>query len=199
MLFTPDGRPSGIFICEKCSKVSRVQELAEECCKQKMCACGSPITTQYSFTCDPCRKLKELEREQLDLDKALEVDLDKINWHAAYYSDAAGGYGEGYADDMEIMLDIIAQNLDELEPEDRPKEIIIWQCKRMPLCDFNSDVITDRIELIDGLEDYEFEGLDELDEALRRFNEANKIYYFHNPKEIYVRLPLDHFQLDQFE
>ena len=184
-LFLASGKSAGVWYCTECKLVRRTQEEAEACCAPyecNMCGCELP-RKMFRTRCSECIEKTRVAKMQALMDKASLIENGMHMYHEHVFCDTGDKYG-----DSETVTERITDYLSELEPEDRPKEIVIWICGTEPVVNTHAGWILDQIELPDECEDYEFHGVEALDEAMRLFNEANSGIYLYKDlwKEYYV-------------
>ena len=61
-LYNEHGRGLGMWYCEKCRLMGPDRETAEECCKPRLCECGSEVGRGMAM-CDKCRTAYRHEKE----------------------------------------------------------------------------------------------------------------------------------------
>jgi hypothetical protein len=168
-LFHADGKPCGIYHCEKCRVVHREKQLADECCLPRICDCGAECPQCYTV-CDDCRRKKEREREAERFAKAEKV----TEWNGAIYSDGRG-WNEGFFANVEDLEDWLAcEEEDDGSQPDRPE--YVWTCDDKPFCQLEYDHIIENATQ-EAYEDWDagnISGEKELKAAIEAFNEANK-------------------------
>jgi len=163
-LFIKDGKSAGVFYCPVCLFVSRSRELAEACCKPRICdKCGLEIE-KHSY-CHPCHDKAERAKEQARFEAAEKL----TTWDGWVFSEGHG-YNEGFAASVDDLFDAVES------PDDIPD--YVWTCDPVPFVFASLDDIKQRIEESeDAYEDFDAndcEGLPELEKAIEAFNEANK-------------------------
>jgi len=166
-LFHQDGRPSGVFYCEKCRGVRSEKEQAENCCKEPTCSgCGTEIS-KYWTKCDACREKEEAAREAALFEAAEKV----TTWDGWIYVEGLG-YRDGFFESVDDLLDFVGEGEEDQMPE------YAWTCDSYPFAQVSIEEIKERIE--DSGEAYEdfdandLDGLKELEAALDAFNKANE-------------------------
>lgn len=144
------------------------REGAEDWAKPRVCACGKPVEWKHYAICSACWDAAHLARVQALLDAAVEDPTHDGPVYLGYL-----GSNDGYFEDMDALLDYLADR-----EGDRPE----WAfcCKVTPAVSLSiediADMISDRVHSEDfGRKD--IAGLDALQEAVARFNEANKDGY----------------------
>ena len=171
-LYKADGNTAGIFYCSECRIVHPNREQAEWCHGERVCACGKKVTQgHYRRQCDECYtadwKEKERQKEAGRFEAATKIPE----------SDYAGSHifhNDHYYESVEEAIDGYIEGQ---EPE------YVWACKakRLPLIDLG-DVTCN---LLDNMwEDAEIDdlyGVEELDAALKAFNEANAKLEMYEP------------------
>jgi len=161
-----DGKTAGIFYCSQCRIVARTKEEAEFCHGERICECGKKIESIHSrqSKCSECDGKEWKEKERKREAERFEV-ATKIK--AADYKGEHVYLGDKYYDSVEDAID---EYLDGQEPE------YVWACKDKQLPEVDLEDVT--CNLLDNMwEDAEVDdlnGIDELEAALKAFNEANK-------------------------
>lgn len=163
-LYLKDGRAAGIFFCGECRIVHRDESLANQCCSPRFCTrCGVAEQPKYSLLCEPCARLASAERERERFEKAEKVE----EWDGWVYCEGTGR--DGYSESIEELLDLLEDSGDPIPP-------YVWTCTAIPFAAVTIDEIKDRI-CDDAYEDFDADdlsGLDDLKEALDKFNQANE-------------------------
>jgi len=157
-LYHADGKPCGIYHCEKCRIVHREKQLADECCLPRICECGAECP-QYYTVCDDCRRKKDIARERARFDAA-----EKLT---AWSGPVCEPHGDRYARNIDELLDL-------LDEDETPE--YVWTCSERPVCHLDYDSIIEGATS-DAYEDFDPGSLDgeaELMKALEVFNAANK-------------------------
>jgi hypothetical protein len=164
-LFKQDGAAAGIFYCSECKIVSRTQEEAEWCHGEKLCACGKKITQGYfQRKCGDCDGIEWKEKQRQKESERFEA-ATKIK--ASEYSGEHVMCGDEFYESVEEAID---QFLEGQEPE------YVWACRDhgLPIVDVE-DVISNLLDnMWDDADTSDLYGLNELEAALKAFNEANK-------------------------
>lgn len=88
-------KPLNRWFCGKCRLLHHSIDIAEQCCKNKICSCGVEITEQYYTTCKTCRRIQECQKEKETFEKAQKVET----WDGPVFLDGFG-YNEGYFDSV---------------------------------------------------------------------------------------------------
>jgi hypothetical protein len=164
-LYKADGTTAGIFFCSQCRIVHRSQEEAEWCHGEKLCSCGKKITQgYYQRKCNECDskewKEKERKKESERFEAATKITEAEYKGEHVYC-------GDKYYDSVEDAID---QYLEGQEPE------YVWACidKSLPSVDVE-DVTSNLLDnMWDDADVSDLYGVDELEAALKAFNEANK-------------------------
>jgi hypothetical protein len=174
-LFYEDGRSAGVFACGKCRLIHTHRDLADRCCEPYICPhCGKPVEEKHRTAHHDCT-----EKDKISKAEKLEA------WDGWVYLD-----GHGYRDGYFLSLDELIEYLDDEEIDPRPEWAFL--CQTMP---FKGPDIGNIIEQCcdDMYEDAEdsLSGLDELEVAIKEFNEANKgtVSYYPDYKRA-VRIPV---------
>lgn len=164
-LFLLNGKPSGIFFCEKCRSVRLSEELAEQCCQNYKCrVCGKDTGSRSWLICDACRHKEDQEKEQARFLKA-----EKLNtYDGPVYCEGLGTNGD--------FSPSLSEFIDHCDDEGIPLPGYVWACTENRFVNAKIGDILCRIT-DDAYEDFEPEclhGIGELKFALEAFNEANK-------------------------
>jgi hypothetical protein len=164
-LYKQDGSASGVYFCESCRIVYSNKEDAEWCHGERLCACGVKITQGYrQKTCSDCEskvwKEKERKREAEKFEAATKINAEDYKGEHVYLDDK-------YYDSVEEAID---QFLEGQEPE------YVWACvdKQLPKVDLEDLTCNLLDNMWEDAEVSDLNGIEELEEALAVFNEANK-------------------------
>lgn len=164
-LYHQDGKPSGVFYCEKCRCVKRTEEEANECCQPYICKhCGKETGRNYWTICHECEALRDAQQEADRFQKAQKL----TEWNSWVYD------GAEYYESVEHYLET---------RDDLPIPAYVWACKENRFAIADVSDITDRIEE-NGYEDFDaddLKGMDDLKAAIEKFNEANKDVVSYEP------------------
>jgi hypothetical protein len=166
-LFHADGKPCGIYHCEKCRIVKRTKEEADECCLPRICDCGAECA-QYYTVCDDCRRKKDIARERARFDAAEKV----TTWDGP----VCEPHGDRYCRNLDELLELF--DCDESAPPE-----YVWTCSERPVCNLDYGSIIEGATG-DAYEDFDPGSLDgekELTEALEKFNALNKEHVVWEP------------------
>jgi hypothetical protein len=155
-----------VFFCESCRIVYANIDDAEWCHGERLCACGKKIESIHSrqSKCGDCDdaewKEKERKRETDRFEAATKIPALDYKGEHVYLDDK-------YFDSVEDAID---QYLEGQEPE------YVWACigKNLPEVDLE-DVTSNLIDnMWEDADTSDLNGVDELEAALKAFNEANK-------------------------
>jgi hypothetical protein len=158
----PDGRPAGVFICEKCRRLGATRLQVEKCCQPHACPrCGLALKTGCSAFCDQCYRAKkaENERERFALAEKL------TDWDGPVYLDDTGR--NGFSDTLKSFLEGL--------PAGEPRPEYVWACNTIEFVRVSADDILENIG-DDAYEDWdgEMNGVPEFQAACEAFNLANR-------------------------
>lgn len=166
-LLMPDGKPSGVFACEKCGTVNNIQSIVSRCCNWKCDQCGKDVTRGMTkcihCICEASRK-RTLER----LEAAEEVN----EWGSWVYSEDFTGHNDGWFTSLEDLIEYVGE-LDADERGDLP-DFVFCSTTDIRKIDFG-EALERACE--DGYEDmgsHRFALEKETQEAIDRFNKANE-------------------------
>jgi hypothetical protein len=173
-LYLKDGKSTGIFFCSICRTVHRSKEEAESCC---VCSeCRSNKQLPHSTLCTECKARRNIELAAMEADKKKEI-LDKAevvrDWKFLWFNDKM-------YKDVDILLDD-CQNENISIPEFvHPMKPITFEGFDLSvlLDDFTDNIMIEDMDSNDIAS--HLKGLDQLQEAFRKFNEANSeiiMYY----------------------
>jgi hypothetical protein len=163
-LYKQDGKQAGVFFCSECRSVFVSEEQANGCHGDRFCGCGEKLIQRFVSLCSACesrnRRAEEREREAQRFEKALKVQ------ESEYASDMVSD-GDNFYDSVEEAVD---QYLEGQEPE------YVWATKNVGVPLANSDGIVESIleNMWEDADSSDLIGLEELDAAIAKFNEANK-------------------------
>jgi len=168
-LFHSDGRSAGVWHCDKCGIIHRLESAAESCCQINKCEdCGKDCERTYYTICKDCERKKIDENKRLQFEKAKHVP--ESEWNDRVYD------GNDYYDSVEEMREMRESNGDEILE-------YVWACETRPLVNID---VSDATQCIEdrAYDDFEFEdlhGIKDLEKALDAFNEANKDFLLFTP------------------
>ena len=201
-LFTAGGEPSGLWQCAACKRVSLVAIAAEECCRPYKCdMCGCEIPRKlYRTRCSDCIEKADRARMRERMDRAQRLDREtpycpEQEW---FWCEHGSSRNEGYGSWDELM-EAAEEWLRETDPADRPEHIVMWVAGTEPLVKVNSMWLTEHIadNAWDEFDIDDLNGLDELEEALRKFNEANSsLFLFKDLWQQYYLVPVSEFDIE---
>jgi hypothetical protein len=163
-LYKQDGTATGVFFCSECRAVFPNREQAEGCHGERICKCGKPIDRRYYATCSECSNAAfdagQQEKEKVRYEKAEKVP----------YADYKGGMlfdGDKYFSDLEEMED---------HYYDAPLPEYVWACEDVGVPKATSESIVENLleNMWEDADHNDLNGLDELDAAIAKFNEANE-------------------------
>jgi hypothetical protein len=164
-LYKPDGTSAGVFMCSVCRRVHATEDQADWCHGERLCACGKKIQQGYfQSKCNECQgkewREKEAAKEAERFEKATKIKA----------SDYAGEHvfcGDQYYDSVGDAVD---QFLEGQEPE------YVWACQDSHLPKVDLEDITCNLldNMWDDADTSDLNGIEELEAALKAFNEANE-------------------------
>jgi hypothetical protein len=169
-LYLKDGRSARIFFCARCRCVAPTEDLAGKCCQNYHCqVCGKDTGERGWLVCNACRCRGEEVKEASRFARAEKLS----QWDGWIYAE---GVGDEYFDCVETMLE--ACDSDGL---DAPE--YVWACKENHFIQGAVSDITERVadEAYEGFDPDGLEGLDELKDAIEKFNKANKDVVSYSP------------------
>lgn len=171
-LYHQDGRPSGVWFCGECRGVSAAKEQADKCCEIPRCPdCGKAVDRKYWLRCTDCERVNEAKKEAARFEKAEQ----RTEWDGWVYREGTGR--EGFHESISDFLE------DWECRDDATKPAYVWACKKVHFAAANISDITERIA-DNAYEDFstdDLHGLDDLEAAIARFNEANKDVVSYEP------------------
>lgn len=174
-LFTEDGKKTNVSYCSHC-EIPAPHDLAETCCTTSKCeSCGNDTGYRTVSLCSECR-----DKRAMDKAEKLEEWSGPVVFNDYYYESL---------DDMMYRLD----------GDEMPEFVYVAETEPLPKIDIE-DFLQNYCE--DLYEDAEenLDGVKELAEAFKAFNEANahNTYWLESRKRA-VRVPKDadtRFQVD---
>lgn len=169
-LYKKDGSAAGIFYCSECRVVFKTKEEAGNCHGERHCECGKLIDDKFRSSCPECTSKVWAERETA---KEMERFENAHKLSASEYEGDMVYVGEKFYESVEDAID---QYLEGQEPE------YVWACRNVGVPIASSDGIVESLveNMWEDADSSDLNGLDELDEAIGKFNEANKsIRVFH--------------------
>jgi hypothetical protein len=163
-LYHGDGTPTDLYYCSRCRAAYKSEELAEACCRPKLCECGEPVM-QYYTTCDSCRNKNW--REQATIKEAERFEkATKVSWrdYDGFVYCEQGDSGDSYYPDTdELMDDLCCNDLEGIVT-------YAWACTSRPIVSVD---ITNILENCadQAYEDWEHDGsgLAEFVAAIEKF------------------------------
>ena len=163
--------PTGIFYCSECRVVFKTKEEAENCHGERLCACGKKIERRFYGECDDCRwkieKEKAVARERERFEKATKITATEYKGEKIFADDE-------YYDEIECYLDAFEEGQ---EPE------YVWACKDIGVPLASTESLYEN--LLEGMWDdadvNDLNGVDELEAAVKAFNEANRDIHVYEP------------------
>jgi hypothetical protein len=162
-LYRQDGTATGVFYCSQCRAVFPNQEQAQGCHGERICGCGNKIDQRYYANCSACQsKQWRVEQEAKELER-----FEKAEKVA--YADYKGRMlfdGDEYHDGLEALEDHLY---------DTPLPEYVWACKDVGVTKASSDSIVENMleNMWEDADHNDLNGLEELDAAIVKFNEAN--------------------------
>jgi len=163
-LYLEDGKPAGVYWCEKCKRVHSTENQANECCQPWVCKSCGEACAEFRTICDACIDKREAEKERDLFDKAEKL----TSWGGPIF------YFDKYYCDVDTFLD-------DLPPEFLPE--YVWATNPVQFVHLNADSITESV-LDDAYEDFDLQdlrGMVELQKAVTAFNEANAHHVAYYP------------------
>jgi len=173
-----DKGPTGVWFCTKCGTVGPTQELADQCCVPKLCACGAPLP-KYRLRCNTCETVAMERAQQLQFERAEKVSEE--TWDGPVCCDGEDKYFENVGEARDYYEDI-----------DEPLPDFFWTAEKVSFVKFNLYDLADRFES-EAYEDFEMDdlsGVEEFEAAIAKFIEANKdvVSYRANLKKAVILL-----------
>src|SRR5688500_14670278 len=118
-LLMPDGKPSSVFVCEKCSNVASSLRVADACCAPTLCrVCEKPSGRQHYAMCEPCQRIEDAAKERALFDKAEKLTHDD----GPFFTPG----GDFFSD-----IDAIEDKYADADPEDMVKPEYVWCAKQI--------------------------------------------------------------------
>ena len=163
-LYLEDGKPAGVYWCEKCKRVHSTETMASECCKQWVCTICGEHCGEFRTICDACMDKRDAEKERALFDKAEKL----TSWSGQIF------HGEEFYSDVSTLLD-------DLLPTEYPE--YVWATKPVQFVRLDADSITESV-MDNAYEDFDIQdlrGMIELQKAITAFNEANAHHVAYYP------------------
>lgn len=160
-LFHQNGKPAGVFYCEKCRTVNLSRGVAEQCCQNYRCdKCGKDTGSRTRLRCDLCMMKDDEEKELARFENAEKL----TSWDGLVFD------GSDFHASLEEFIDQWGYDHGD---NDMPE--YVWACKPKRFVKLD---IADIMESLtdDAPEDWDWEtlnGLKEFDEAIKKFIAAN--------------------------
>jgi hypothetical protein len=170
-LYKADGTTAGIFYCSECRCVAKTETEARNCCGQMLCECGKKIERKFYRECNDCQW--ERQKKESAAKEAERFEKAKKITEAEYAGDKVF-VGDDYYDSVEDAVD---GYLEGQEPE------YVWACKDIGVPKATSEGIVEHLleSMWDDADHNDLNGLEELDAAIEKFNEANKSVSVYTP------------------
>ena len=155
---------TGIFYCSECRVVHATESQAQRCHGETLCACGEKIEDRYGDLCPKCRTKKWKDegstREAARFEKATKISEADYKGEMVYLDDR-------YFSDVEDAID---DYLPGQEPE------YVWACKDQGVPFANTESIYENLleNMWEDADVSDLNGVDELEAAVKAFNEANR-------------------------
>ena len=162
----PDGGyvATGVFYCSECRVVHATEKQAQRCHGEALCACGEKIEDRYGDLCPKCRMkewaAKDAVREAEHFEKATKIAEAEYKGEMVYLDDK-------YFSEVEDAID---DYLPGQEPE------YVWACKDQGVPLANAESIYENLleNMWEDADVSDLNGVDELEAAVKAFNEANR-------------------------
>lgn len=113
-LLTPEGKGSGIYFCTECKYTAHYQDVAEQCCRPRLCECGAECSEGWTV-CDTCRARNDEERAAKRWREAKKIRAE--DWDSWVYD----------ADNDQFHVDI-GEFLEWWEDDGRPGHPRVYAC-----------------------------------------------------------------------
>ena len=158
-LFHQDGKSSGVWYCSKCRRVHPCKASASHCCAPRYCdLCGKELEKGWCSPCRPCFDALEKKRELGRVEKAEKLTMDQYDGPVYDGDEYHSNVGE-YIDNQLCLGEPIAGH--------------VWPCREVQFVKIN---LRSAMEFQETPEEWDGEvaGLKELEEAVKKFEEANK-------------------------
>lgn len=155
---------TGVFYCSKCRTVFPTESQARRCHGEVLCACGEKIEDRYGDLCPKCRmkewKARDDAAEVQRFEKATKITEAEYKGEMVYLDDR-------YSDCVEDAID---DYLPGQEPE------YVWACKDQGVPLANAESIYENVleNMWEDADVSDLNGVDELEAAVKAFNEANR-------------------------
>lgn len=165
-LFLKDGTATKNWFCNKCKVICYGEQVANDCCAPRLCACGKEVKGSWSH-CDECREKVEREHEKRIMELAELIPYSGQPFFNPeddkFYNDT-DQYEEHCADN-EITKDKIPVYVYGVKTFDEHLDL-------GTILDSALDEVPE--EVWDGCNYSELENYKELEAAVDAFNKANK-------------------------
>jgi hypothetical protein len=137
---------------------------AEECCAERLCACGKPLRC-YSLECDECDRREFKAKEEERFEKATKVLAKDWTGEKCYYK-------HNYFETIDEFLEWAENNF--INESQYPK--YIWNAKNQGVDKADLGDLLERVveSMWDDADYNDLSGVDELQAAVDAFNEANE-------------------------
>ena len=172
-LYWKDGTATGVFYCSKCRTVFTDKQAADGCHGERKCACGSLLERNYQSQCDDCRN-KEWQERQIKTEFDRYTNARKVT--AEEYLAALKMLGvEQMVFDGDKYHESLEEFIGGLDDEEEKRLPYIWACRDIGVRKATTEDITCSLleNMWEDADESDLNGMDELQAAIDKFNEAN--------------------------
>jgi hypothetical protein len=162
-LFNQDGSLAHLYCCSLCRHVSEFKTTADMCCC--LCGCGKKKKTGYT-ECLDCHQERIAEAKLAKFNVATKIQEKDYTGYV---------YAQGIDNDYFASMQDLHEYLEDqsIPIADYPE--YVWACEKIKFAHASLDnTIKDIEQAYENFETDDLNGLDELQLALDKFNEANK-------------------------
>lgn len=173
------------YACGKCHQFwGGEQKLADECCGQRICECGTTITEKHFTVCAECRAKREVEREAALFEKATKVTLAEYEHEVVYWE----GSGSGDMGDGFWSIDAL---LEHCEQEEIELPEYVWGCTPKQMMLDGTDIVSRELEdaYENAFDDVSEEHLRQLNDFLTEWCKKENIVSWDTDMGVAVMLP----------
>lgn len=164
-LYKADGTTAGVFYCSQCRIIHHTQEQADWCHGERLCACGKKIEQGYRVRI--CRDCDALEWKE----KTRQQEAERFE---AATKVPASEYTGNHVCDCDKFYDSVEEAIDQYLEGQKPE--YVWGCqpRKLPYIDLE-DVTSNLLDnMWEDADLSDLNGIEELEVALKAFNEANE-------------------------
>lgn len=172
-LIRPDnGQPVRIWACGKCGDTNEAKGLVDLCCSRCE-TCGSEVKRGDMGKCSECRRKKFDANERARFAKLASEAKQDPEWTGWVFSNDYNGGSDGFFESPEDFMERLTDDIDRDPDLARPG--FVWATTSRPVVNIDADDVIGLIteDRPESWEESDLNGVEELKEALAKFNAAN--------------------------